>query len=131
MEREAGGAVEAVETRLSLLAHGSFFCAVSFLSLKFWERAYSSVKLSIHLLIDSVQTYMEILGKARTAVCSALNSVQSDSVVVFLGHLSLHVKSVWSLHELSLSHTNTHNCLCRHLSRFSIVLFLQLGCCFG
>lgn len=108
-----------------------FFCSVSFSPLKLWERAYSSVKLPVHLLIDSVQTYMEILGKARTAVCSALNSVQSDSVVVFLGHLSLHVKSVWSLYELSLSHTNTHNCLCRHLSRFSIVLYLQLGCCFG
>lgn len=109
----------------------SLLSAVSFLSLKLWERPYSSVKLPVHLLIDSVQTYMEIFRRARTAVCSALNSVQSDSVVVFWGHLSLHVKSVCSLYEPSLTHTNTHNCLCRCLSRFSIVLYLQLGCCFG
>lgn len=109
----------------------SLLSAVSFSSLKLWERAYSSVKLPVHLLIDSVQTYMEFFERARTAVfCSQFSSVWLCGCVFGPSKFACEI-CVVTLWTISHTHTNTHDCLCRRLSRFSIVLYFQLGCCFG
>lgn len=69
-------------------------------------------------------------GQNCCVFCSQFSSVWLCGCVFGPSKFACEI-CVVTLWTISLSHTNTHDCLCRCLSRFSIVLYLQLGCCFG